>query len=161
MLARAPLWHRAAEWLLHALAFSAVVAIVLILVFIAKEAAPILYSKVVRDEVTLAKMWWPQLWPGYDEAASVWQPVSDIPKFGVWPLILGTLKVTIVAMAVSVPLGVGAAVYVSQYARPAHARDRQAGRRAAGRNPVGGAGLLRADGDGDLVPGPVRTWNRA
>jgi phosphate transport system permease protein len=45
----------------------------------------------------------------YDEAASVWQPVSDIPKFGVWPLILGTLKVTVVAMAVSVPLGVGAA----------------------------------------------------
>ncbi len=118
MLARAPLWHRAAEWLLHALAFSAVVAIVLILVFIAKEAVPILYSKVVRDEVTLAKMWWPQLWPGYDEAASVWQPVSDIPKFGLWPLILGTLKVTIVAMAVSVPLGVGAAVFVSQYARP-------------------------------------------
>ena len=55
MLARAPLWHRAAEWLLHALAFSAVVAIVLILVFIAKEAVPILYSKVVREEVTLAQ----------------------------------------------------------------------------------------------------------
>ena len=135
----APFWHRAAEWLLHALAISAVVAIVLILVFIAKEAAPIFYSKVVRDEVTLAKMWVPQLWPGYDEAASIWQPVSDIPKFGIWPLILGTLKVTIVAMAVSVPLGVGAAVYVSQYARPRDARDRQAGRRAAGRHPVGGA----------------------
>src|SRR6266498_3893615 len=87
MLARAPLWHRAAEWLLHALAVSAVVAIVLILVFIAKEALPILYSKVVREEVTLAKMWWPQLWPGYDDAASVWQPVSEIPKFGLWPLI--------------------------------------------------------------------------
>jgi phosphate transport system permease protein len=117
-LSKAPFWHRAAEWLLHALAISAVVAIALILIFTAKEAAPILYSKVVREEVTLAKMWWPQLWPGYDEAASVWQPVSDIPKFGVWPLILGTLKVTLVSMAVSVPLGVGAAVYVSQYAGP-------------------------------------------
>ena len=117
-LARAPFWHRAAEWLLHALAVSAVVAIVLILVFIAKEAAPIFYSKVVREEVTLAKMWFPQLWPGYDESASVWQPVAEIPKFGIWPLILGTFKVTLVAMAVSVPLGVGAAVYVSQYAGP-------------------------------------------
>jgi phosphate transport system permease protein len=117
-LARAPFWHRAAELLLHVLAVSAVVAIFLILVFIAKEAAPILYSKVVREEVTLAKMWIPQLWPGYDEASSVWQPVSDIPKFGLWPLILGTLKVTLVSMAVSVPLGVGAAVFVSQYARP-------------------------------------------
>jgi hypothetical protein len=115
-LSKAPFWHRAAEWLLHALAISAIVAIVLILVFTAKEAAPILYSNVVREEVTLTKMWIPQLWQGYDESQSVWQPVSDIPKFGVWPLILGTLKVTIVAMAVAVPLGVGAAVYVSQYA---------------------------------------------
>jgi phosphate transport system permease protein len=117
-LAPAPLWHRAAEWTLRCLAVSAVVAIVLILVFIAKEAAPIFYSAAVRAEVTLSKMWVPQLWPGYDESASIWQPVSDIPKFGVWPLILGTIKVTLVAMAVSVPLGVGAAVYVSQYARP-------------------------------------------
>jgi phosphate transport system permease protein len=118
MLASAPFWHRAAEWALRVLAASAVVAIVLILVFIAKEAAPIFYSQVVRAEVTLSKMWWPQLWPGYDDAASVWQPVSEIPKFGIWPLIIGTLKVTVVAMAVSVPLGVGAALYVSQYARP-------------------------------------------
>ena len=118
MLASAPFWHRAAEWVLRVLAASAVVAVVLILVFIAKEAAPIFYSQAVRAEVTLSKMWWPQLWPGYDDAASVWQPVSEIPKFGIWPLIIGTVKVTVVAMAVSVPLGVGAALYVSQYARP-------------------------------------------
>ncbi|HXU63246.1 MAG TPA: phosphate ABC transporter permease subunit PstC, partial [Polyangia bacterium] len=89
-----------------------------ILIFIAKEAAPMLYSQAVRAEVTLGKMFVPQLWPGYDESSSVWQPVSEIPKFGVWPLILGTIKVTVVAMLVAVPLGVGAAVYVSQYARP-------------------------------------------
>jgi phosphate transport system permease protein len=117
-LAPAPLWHRAAEWTLRCLAVSAVVAIVLILVFIAKEAAPIFYSGAVRAEVTLEKMFAPQLWPGYDESASIWQPVSEIPKFGIWPLIVGTLKVTLVAMVVSVPLGVGAALYVSQYARP-------------------------------------------
>jgi phosphate transport system permease protein len=118
MLASAPFWHRAAEWVLRVLAASAVVAIVLILVFIAKEAAPIFYSHAVRAEVTLSRMWWPQLWPGYDDAGSVWQPVSEIPKFGIWPLIIGTVKVTVVAMAVSVPLGVGAALYVSQFARP-------------------------------------------
>jgi len=118
MLASAPFWHRAAEWVLRVLAASAVVAIVLILVFIAKEAAPLFYSAVVREEVTLSKMWVPQLWPGYDESGSIWQPVSEIPKFGVWPLILGTLKVTVVSMMVAVPLGIGAAVYVSQYARP-------------------------------------------
>ena len=68
-LAPAPLWHRAAEWTLRCLAISAVVAIVLILVFIAKEAAPIFYSGAVRAEVTLSKMFAPQLWPGYDESA--------------------------------------------------------------------------------------------
>ncbi len=115
-LAPAPFWHRGVEWLLRILAVSAIVAIVLILVFIAKEAAPIFYSGVVRAEVTLSKMFVPQLWPGYDEAGSVWQPVSEIPKFGIWPLVLGTIKVTVVAMLVSVPLGVGAALYVSQYA---------------------------------------------
>jgi phosphate transport system permease protein len=113
-----PFWHRIAEQMLKVLAASAVVAIVLILVFIAKEAVPLFYDHEVRGEVTLAKMWLPQLWPGYDEAASVWQPVSDIPKYNVWPLIAGTLKVTLIAMLVSIPLGVGAAIYVSQYARP-------------------------------------------
>ncbi len=114
-----------------------------------------LYSGAVRAEVTLSKMWVPQLWPGYDESASIWQPVSEIPKFGIWPLVIGTLKVTIVAMLVAVPLGVGAALYVVAVRAPAHARDRQAGRRAAGRHPVGGARLLRAHGHGDLVPEPV------
>jgi phosphate transport system permease protein len=117
-LFKAPKWHGVFEWGLRILAASAVLAIALILIFIAKEAAPILYSSAVRHEVTLAKMWFSQLWPGYDEAASVWQPVSEIPKFGVWPLIVGTLKVTIVAMFVGIPLGVGSALYVSQYAKP-------------------------------------------
>jgi phosphate transport system permease protein len=115
-LAPAPFWHRLAEWALRILATSAVLAIVLILIFIAKEALPLFYKASVREEVTLGKMWLPQAWPGYDEPASIWQPVSEIPKYGLWPLILGTIKVTIVAMAFSIPLGVGAALYVSQYA---------------------------------------------
>ena len=81
MLAPAPFWHRAAEWLLHAMAISAVVAIVLILVFIAKEAAPLFYSHEVRGEVTLGKMLAPQLWPGYDEASSIWQRGQTSHRF--------------------------------------------------------------------------------
>ena len=115
-LAAPPFWHRGAEWLLRILAVSAIAAVALILIFIAKEALPIFYRGSVRSEVTLSKMFWPQAWPGYDEAVSVWQPVSEIPKFSAWPLIVGTLKVTVVAMAVSVPLGVASALFVSQYA---------------------------------------------
>jgi phosphate transport system permease protein len=118
VLMPAPKWHRVFEWGLRVMAASAVLAIALILIFIAKEAAPLFYSDAVRHEVTLGKMWLSQLWPGYDEAASVWQPVSEIPKFGIWPLIVGTIKVTIVSMTFAIPLGVGSALYVSQYARP-------------------------------------------
>jgi phosphate transport system permease protein len=111
-----PRWHRPAERLLRLLAFSAIAAIVLIFVFVTKEALPLFYDHDIRKEVTLGQMWRAQQWPGYDTPEHIWQPVSDIPKYALWPLILGTLKVTIVAMLFAVPLAVGAALYVSQYA---------------------------------------------
>ena len=39
--------------------------------------------------------------------------------FGVWPLVSGTLLITAIAAVVALPLGLLAAVYVSQYASPA------------------------------------------
>jgi len=113
---RPPLAHRLAEKSIHILAYSAVAAMILIFIFIAKEAWPLLTSAEIHKEVTLAKMWFIQQWPGYDAPEHVWQPVSEIPKFGVWPLIVGTVKVTLISMIVAVPLAVGAAVFVSQYA---------------------------------------------
>jgi phosphate transport system permease protein len=61
-------------------------------------------------------------WHGYDEPAYIWQPTSEIPKFNVIPLVVGSLKATIVALLLSVPLGVGAAIYVSQLA-PTRVRE--------------------------------------
>ena len=113
---RPPLAHRLTEIAIHVLAYSAVAAMVLIFIFIAKEAWPLLTSATIHKEVTLAKMWFIQQWPGYDAPEHVWQPVSEIPKFGVWPLVVGTIKVTVIAMLVAVPLAVSAAVFVSQYA---------------------------------------------
>ena len=113
-----PRWHKPAERLVRLLAYSAIAAIALIFVFVTKEALPLLYDDHVRKEVTLAAMWFAKLWPGYDAPEHIWQPVGDIPKYALWPLITGTLKVTVVAMVVAVPLGLAAAVYVSQYARP-------------------------------------------
>jgi phosphate transport system permease protein len=112
----APRWHAVAEFAIRMMALSVIAAVILIFAFVAKEALPLLFSKNIHQEVTLGKMWTAQAWPGYDAAEHIWQPVSDVPKFGIWPLILGTLKVSIVSMLVAVPLGVGAAVYVSQYA---------------------------------------------
>jgi phosphate transport system permease protein len=113
-----PRWHRPAELLLRFWAFSAVAAIALIFVFVTKQALPLFYDHEVRSEVTPSQMWLSQQWEGYDTAEHIWQPVSDVPKYAVWPLIVGTIKVVLIAILFAVPLAVGAAIYVSQYAPP-------------------------------------------
>lgn len=117
-LARPPRWHGMAETLIKILALSAIAAVILIFVFVAKEALPLFYNAVIHKEVTLRQMWLAQQWPGYDAPDHIWQPVSEIPKYGVWPLVVGTIKVSFIAMLVGAPLGIGAALWVSQFARP-------------------------------------------
>jgi phosphate transport system permease protein len=60
----------------------------------------------------------PYQWSGYPRPEYIWQPVSDVPKYNIVPLIIGSLKVTIVALIFAVPVALGAAIYVSQLARP-------------------------------------------
>ena len=43
-------------------------------------------------------------------------PLSKDPKFGMLPLLNGTLMTTIIAMLVAVPVGMAAAIYLSQFA---------------------------------------------
>ena len=47
-----------------------------------------------------------------------WSPLFADPKFGVLPLVGGTLLVTAISLVVAVPLGLGSALYLSEYARP-------------------------------------------
>ena len=47
-----------------------------------------------------------------------WAPLFEPALFGVVPLIVGTFSVTFWAMLVAMPLGLGAAIYLSEYARP-------------------------------------------
>ena len=60
----------------------------------------------------------PHQWTGYDRPVYIWQPVSAIHKYNIVPLIVGSLKATFVALIFAVPLGVAAAIYVSQLAPP-------------------------------------------
>ncbi len=46
----------------------------------------------------------------------VWQPA--ILEFGVWPLVSATLMTSLIAIGVAMPLGLMAAVYLSEYASP-------------------------------------------
>ena len=47
-----------------------------------------------------------------------WAPLFEPSHFGVIPLIVGTLSVTFWACVVCMPFGLGAAIYLSEYARP-------------------------------------------
>jgi phosphate transport system permease protein len=49
-------------------------------------------------------------------SSTVWQPQAG--EFGIWPLILGTLLITAIALMVAVPIGLSAAIYLSEYASP-------------------------------------------
>ncbi len=47
---------------------------------------------------------------------TVWQP--QIGRFGVLPLLNATLMISFIAMLVALPLGLGTAIYLSEYATP-------------------------------------------
>jgi phosphate transport system permease protein len=47
-----------------------------------------------------------------------WAPLFEPPDFGVVPLLAGTFSITIWASLVCIPFGLGAAIYMSEYARP-------------------------------------------
>ena len=51
-----------------------------------------------------------------------WAPLFEPASFGVRPLVYGTLNVTMVAVLVAVPFGLGSAIYLSEYA---HRRTRK------------------------------------
>jgi phosphate transport system permease protein len=104
------------EKLITVSAFAALISILLIFVFIFKEALPIFTDHEVQQEASVDRMVFKQeYYEGRDPKWS-WQPNSDVPKYSLFPLFLGTLKAALVAMLVAVPLGVGAAIYSSEFA---------------------------------------------
>jgi phosphate transport system permease protein len=104
----ARLGERVAELAVKLVALTSIAAVLLILVFVGKEALPLLYSPEVHREVTPGGLF---TVPGH-----VWQPVSEVPKYDILPLVVGSLKVTLVSLIFAVPLSVGAAIFVAEYA---------------------------------------------
>lgn len=45
-----------------------------------------------------------------------WTPLFADPEFGVLPLITGTLMITLIGSVVALPIGLGSAIYLSEYA---------------------------------------------
>jgi phosphate transport system permease protein len=49
---------------------------------------------------------------------TTWTALFKTPQYGVLPLVAGTLMITVIAMGVSIPLGLMSAIYLSEYAAP-------------------------------------------
>lgn len=49
---------------------------------------------------------------------TVWAPTADPPSFGIVPLLVGTLLITLIAILVAGPLGLLSAIYMAEYASP-------------------------------------------
>lgn len=45
-----------------------------------------------------------------------WYPISEPPQLGILPLILGSLLITLGAALISIPIGVGCAIYIAEVA---------------------------------------------
>lgn len=72
-----------------------------------------------HPEATLHTLFRPTWFESYERPEHVWQTsaadATAEPKFGLWPLIFGTLKATLYAMLFGAPLALMAAVYTSEF----------------------------------------------
>jgi len=83
-----------------------IIFVVLIFLFLAKEGLA-LFKTVSLSEFFFGKKWY---------------PISEPPQFGIFPLFLGSLLVTLGATIISVPVGVASAIYIAEVA-PARTKE--------------------------------------
>ncbi len=81
-------------------ALFAVLIIFFILAFLLYDAYPLIWEIGLSDFLT----------------GMVWNPTGVPPAYGIYALIVDSLLVTILAMAISIPLGVGSAIYLAELA---------------------------------------------
>jgi phosphate transport system permease protein len=134
-----------AEKFIKGVAFLSIGVVILIFIFVFREAFPIF--KMDKQEAVSTEMLVQESYGGQDtESTSVkvvdkqvensnkvnstgaspsstllsktWMPVSDNPRFGMLPLFLGTLKVTLIALLFAAPISILAAIYTSMFAKP-------------------------------------------
>ena len=92
----------AIEWLIRICGWSAIVLVFAIFLFVFREAAPMLFGDLDYQEFLTSPNW---------------RPDSEVrPQYGALALLAGTFSVTLFSTLLSVPLGLGAAVYVSEFA---------------------------------------------
>jgi phosphate transport system permease protein len=134
-----------AEKVIKAVAFLSIALVILIFIFVFREALPIFKMNV--NESVSTELLVQETYGGIETAdeslqtadkqvdnsnkipvpgdkpsstlfSKTWMPVSDNPRYGIWPLFLGTLKVTIIALLFAAPVSILAAIYTAMFAKP-------------------------------------------
>ena len=91
------------EWTIRLCGWSAIVLVFGIFFFIARETLPLIGKFDFVEFFT----------------STNWRPDSQIrPQYGILALMVGTTSVTVLAMLIAVPFGLGSAVYLSEFAGP-------------------------------------------
>jgi phosphate transport system permease protein len=83
-------------------AWASIAMLLMIIVFLCMEGVP-LFKTVSLREFLLGDYWY---------------PTSEPPDFGIFPLIAGSVSVTIISALISIPLGVMTAIYLAEIASP-------------------------------------------
>jgi phosphate transport system permease protein len=91
---------RSVRLLFFGVALASIAILFMIMVFLFMEGLPI-FKKVTLLEFAFGKYWY---------------PTSSPPDFGIFPLIVASIAVTLVSAMISVPLGVMTAVYLAELA---------------------------------------------
>jgi phosphate transport system permease protein len=134
-----------AEKVIKGVAFLSIAVVILIFIFVFREAFPIfkMNDKQVVSTQTLVQESYgsapaeiksavpdasQDIDPSKDQTKAdkpsstlllkTWMPVSDNPRYGIWPLFLGTLKVTLIAILFAAPISILAAIYTAMFAKP-------------------------------------------
>ncbi len=132
-----------AERIIKSLAFLSIAFVILIFVFVFREAFPVF--KIDKPAETTSGNLIQERYgvetpaPGIESAGqssapeetkkatlkpsstlltNEWMPVSDNPRYGIIPLFLGTLKVSLIALLFAAPIAILAAIYTSMFAKP-------------------------------------------
>lgn len=94
---------RMVKFSLQLAASTSILIVILIFVFLGKEAFPFFLKSNVFSLFT-----------------TYWNPVTfGTPEYGIIPLLVGSLLVTIISIIIAVPLGIVTAIYISEFAKPA------------------------------------------
>ena len=88
------------EGIIKVAGISAIVVVSLIFVFLLRDALPLLTQRQ----------------PAASLLGTRWLPTSDPEQFGLWPLLLGSLYVTVGAIAIALPLGLACAIFIAEVA---------------------------------------------